>query len=384
MRVLGWLLLGMGCRPYVPPDVTPPLVVARAPLRIIKVQSDIPSAELVVRAGSAYDPPGREGLAFVTAQIVGLRLGASVEVGLETVIFTLPATPVPDAAAALLSPVQPVELEYARELASARLRSARCAQVAQDVGLAWAFAGHPYGHAVAGRHSSLPTLTSAEISAFYAARYVRDAALLTATHGGWLDPQLDAAFAPMLSRSPTPAVKPSTHRPTLVVEAEVESTCIFVALSPPTQTRQNVAQLAWAATRPGWTPAPANVDDLGWAVAPFAEMFSILPVVPPALVLAPPPSMPPPPAVPLVASDNVPPPKRTFGSGDAAAATLLSEVPRLLKAPPLEIIYDSGWLRQAMAEEMLMAVVVTPDASLWRDHESSATLVVLDREAVLR
>lgn len=379
MRAVGWLFVAIGCRPYVPPDVTPPLVAAREPLRIIKVDEDVSVTTLVVRAGSAYDPPGREGLAFVTAQIVGLRLGARVEVGLETVKFTLPASVVADAATSLLLPVQPVELEYARELANARLRSAECAQVAQDVGLAWAFAGHPYGHAVAGRLSSLPTLSTAEVSAFYAARYVRDAAVWVASAAAGV-PSLDAAFAPLLSRSPTPAVKPSTYRPTLVVEAEVDSVCMFVALSPPSQTRQNVAQLAWAAARPGWTPAPNNVDDLGWALAPFAEMYSILPVVPPALL----PTSLLPASTPPVAATNVPPSTGASAPGDAAAAMLLAEVPRLLKQPPLEVTYDGGWLRQAMAEELLTAVVVTPDASLWRAYESSATLVVLDREAILR
>lgn len=363
MRVV-WFSLGLvACRPYVPPPVTPPLQVAQAPLRQARVAGENAGVSLVVRAGSAYDPPGREGLAFALAQVAALRLGATVEVEVERVVFQLPPQLPADPVAALLAPVTAHELEYAQALAMGRLRSSDCDAVARDAGLSWLFAGHPYGHGPAGRLSTVPTLRAAELTSFYAARYVRDAVVVAITGEQTAIPALDGAFAPRLSRSPVPAVLPTMARENLVVEAEVVGACAFVAMQPARRTRHSAAALVQLAGLQGWTHGLPAVDPLAWAVLPWSTEkhdFTFPPLT----------------AAGDEPAGGGPPPSAV----DVAWTVLLDAVPRLapeLAAPAPE----PGWWAE---EGVLSVVVVTPDASGWRVRESSDTFVVLDREAALR
>lgn len=370
MRTAFWMCLALGCRPYQPPALTPPLQVAQAPLRVLRDESGQGGLWLVVRAGSAYDPPSREGLAFATAHVLAVRLGASVQVGPETVVFSLPPNLRPDAAAAMAAPVQADEVQYAYQLAAARLRSVSCKDVAQQVGMAWTLAGHPYGHAVAGRLSTITTFLPTELSAFYGARYVRDAAMIAVEGGGGV-PALDLAFAPRLSRSPTPAVLPSVDRPQLVVEAHVDTSCTFVTLRPDHRTWQNVAQLGWLAQREGWPSSPSLVDPLAWAVAPWPLQAA---AASPAT---------------STGAENGQSVAAAFRVASASAAVqsqaaLLAATPRLRSEPALELQPDPGWWSPDPSDPRFLRVVVTPDATPWRASESSATVVVLDREAVLR
>ncbi len=228
MKLAWLLLLALGCRPYQRPAELPPLQVAQGPLRAVRVEAASPRVHLVIRAGSAYDPPSREGLAFVVAQALGARSGAEVEVGPEWSSLSFPPELAARVAEALSAPFEEEALALARAAALAELRSRDCATLARAAGAAWLWAGHPYGHPVAGRLSVVPTLSLAEAQAFRDARYVRDAVALGIE--GVVDPSLllpiEAAVPPRLSGSVTPAVMPSASRPLMVVEAPVESTCV--------------------------------------------------------------------------------------------------------------------------------------------------------------
>ncbi|MBM4392533.1 MAG: hypothetical protein FJ090_15535 [Deltaproteobacteria bacterium] len=235
---LAWLsLLALGCRPYQRPADLPPLQVAQGPLRVVAVEGAEPRVHVVVRAGSAYDPPSREGLAFVVAHALAARAGADVAVGPEWLSISFPPGGAARVGEVLAAPIDEESMALARAAALASLRSRDCATLAQATGATWLWAGHPYGHAVAGRLSVLPTLSVAEAQAFRDARYVRDAVALAlegAVDASVLAP-IEAAIPPRLSRSVTPAVMPPASRPLMVVEAPVDGTCIATrpAFDPP-------------------------------------------------------------------------------------------------------------------------------------------------------
>lgn len=170
-------------------------------------------ARVVVRAGSAYDPPNREGLAFLTAHALAAQVhGASVEVGEEIVRFTLPLAGLAALGRTMDAPPPADVLARAREEAVRAQSPTTCEEAAA---LAWAlvrYAGHPYGHAPAGRASVLPTVTSLEVRQFIAARYVREA--VRVAMGA---PPSDDAIAALatrparLSRSTLPAPLPTRY-----------------------------------------------------------------------------------------------------------------------------------------------------------------------------
>ena len=138
------------CAPYRPPPEPPPLGVARQPVRVLRADAAPPAVAVVVRAGSAYDPPSREGLAFVLAEAIASRAGVAVEVGPEVVIFRAAPGQAAPLAAALAAPISAEALAAGVAAAQARLAATDCAAAAESVVPAWAFAGHPYGHATAG------------------------------------------------------------------------------------------------------------------------------------------------------------------------------------------------------------------------------------------
>jgi hypothetical protein len=161
---------------------------------------------LVARAGSAYDPPAREGLAFVAAQVLLLQTpGASLEVGQEVVRLELPRDSLPQLARALREPAPEAILASARARAQEALALESCEDAAR---LAWtltAWAGHPYGHAAAGRSSVWPTITPEEVRAFHDARWVREAVRLGAAPGPSVDATPLQTLPARISRSPVPA-----------------------------------------------------------------------------------------------------------------------------------------------------------------------------------
>jgi hypothetical protein len=379
-----------GCRPYSPPPVQPPIAVASGPLRVEKVAEARPAFSVVVRAGSAYDPPSREGLAFLAANAIALSApGTKLNFGPELVTFSAEPEAMGALAAALSAPLSENAFTLARSEAYAALRTRDCATVAAEVGETWLFGGHPYGHAQAGRMSTLPTFSLAEVEAFRAARYVRDAVVLGVDGENLTPPDLQNAFAPRLSRSPTPAVHPLAGRPSIVVEARVDRACMFV--TPRVlgdESRHSLAArtvAAYALGSPGTVPRVdtfprmiLNLPGDGFAASLSLAAGLDGPVL----------------SVPFEgARDAVRARLLRPAAADRAGERLLSlasrseRVSREQLATEMEAMSAEEfalWAHEALGPGRLSTVVVTPDASAWRRLESSPKPVVLDSEDILR
>jgi hypothetical protein len=213
------MLLFLACA-YHPPAETPALLAAAEPIVTIEQAN----TQVAIRAGSAYDPPGREGLAWVTAHAVAAAAGATVEVGPEIVVFS--TTDPAKLAVSLAAPPTAEQVHTSAAAAAESLAASDCATLASAAWDAWVYVGHPYGHAPMGRRSVLTTLTTAEVAGFQQLRYVRSVAALGApdtTHRAAFD-----ALPPRLSRSPTPAtIPPLPEQQVLIVRAEGQR-CLLV------------------------------------------------------------------------------------------------------------------------------------------------------------
>ena len=164
-----------------------------------------------VRAGSAHDPVGQEGLAWLTANVIReggtqtlsaeevdaqlTTLGATVSVMVDKELVGFRAQTTPEHAAqvsALLG-----EMLSAPALDSDVLQAIKARGLAWlDGGIAttdmrlaseafeqWVFQGHPYGHPVQGRSGVLGTLDVEDVRQFFDGRYVRPAMAFGVTTG---------------------------------------------------------------------------------------------------------------------------------------------------------------------------------------------------------
>ncbi len=251
----------LGCAPARPPARPPVLVVASSPLRLVAdAAGRRGGALLLVRAGSAYDPPGREGLSFVLAHGLAAKAGVEVEVGPELVRFRIPEGRAAALAAAF---VESVDEQTVRLGVAAAGPAEGCAAQARHAALAWGVAGHPYGHRPEGRTSVLPTLRAGELQAFRQLRYVRDAAVLVAA------PEADTValslvLPPMLSRSVTPAVALAPRAAGVKVSAPVSAGCAaWVLATPASWGAREEALLSVAARIVGDPAPPPRVDPVG-------------------------------------------------------------------------------------------------------------------------
>ncbi|HCH65084.1 MAG: hypothetical protein CL927_15635 [Deltaproteobacteria bacterium] len=275
MSRFAWLLVAVTMLSCWTPKPGPvPVDVAQAPVRLVAqpVQGPVTWITVAVRAGSAHDPVGKEGLAALTAQLLReggagdrtpeavdqllFRLGTelSVVVGKELVtyrvkvltedlplvtslladMFTQPKLD-PDAHTRLLG-------ELSDQLEKGILQNDE--ETGLEVFDNLLFAGHPYGHPVAGRAGVIDTLTIADVEAFLVTRYLRSVVVLgvagsaVGDDGTW---RPDAATAADLASlrtalstlpgtiydSPTPKRVPSVEgRSLLVVEKNTDSTGI--------------------------------------------------------------------------------------------------------------------------------------------------------------
>ncbi len=254
--------------PPMPPARVPPLVVAREPLRTLQSAQAAPgSLVLLLRAGSAYDPPGREGLSFVLAQGLATRAGVEVEVGTELVRFSVPEGRAPALAAALVEAVEGPTVRTGVEAASP---GNGCAALVRGAARAWGLGGHPYGHRPEGRESVRPTLTAGEAQAFRQLRYVRDAAVLLVGPGADARPLLEV-LPPALSRSVTPAVAVAARPGGVEVSAAVPEGCAaWVLPTPPVWGAAEEARLAVAARIVG-DPMPDPRVDPVWVLSVLPE-----------------------------------------------------------------------------------------------------------------
>jgi len=215
----GLLVLG-ACYAARPGPV--PVEEARAPVRIVgqAVQGPVTWVTVAVRAGSAHDPVGQEGLSALTARMLReggagdrtpeavdellYRLGTDIEVvvGKELVTFRT----------AVLTEDLPVITSLLSDMflspglddsALGRLREE--AQDTLDKGILQddeatgmevlddlLYAGHPYGHPVAGRGGVVSTFTADDVRRFLETRYLRSTVVLgvagaavDAETGGW-------------------------------------------------------------------------------------------------------------------------------------------------------------------------------------------------------
>ena len=239
-------------------------------VRVHPFEGDLATVVIGVRAGSAHDPVGQEGLAWLTAEQVRhseeLRTRVtswdgrlSVDVGGELVVFTLevPTAKSAEAVGALAKAIaQPAFSEDAFELSKAEgiqwlnegLGSS-AARLAEEAFGLWVYQGHPYGHASQGRAGVLDTLTVQDVQRFFERRYIRPA--LTIAHTGNLPEEAAKALQTKLSQRPARLYTDVTPRPVppvrdLQVMALVQSGSIpGVYLGHPIDVK--VGDKAWAA-----------------------------------------------------------------------------------------------------------------------------------------
>ena len=210
----------MGCYSAKPGPI--PVEEASAPVRIVSqpVQGPVTWITVAVRAGSAHDPVGKEGLAALSAQMLReggagdrspeavdellYRLGTDIDVvvGKELVTYRT----------AVLTEDLPVVTSLLADMftkpgldegALIRLREeahdALAKGILQDdeaTGMEvfddLLYAGHPYGHPVQGRGGVVQTLTSDDVRRFLETSYLRSTvvlgvagAVVDGESGGW-------------------------------------------------------------------------------------------------------------------------------------------------------------------------------------------------------
>lgn len=198
-------LLALACIKPTPPGPSP--AEQREELHALVVQ-ELPGSQVVyvqatIQAGSAADPIGQEGVAYLTARMlreggVGARSGpevdallsemaATVEVIVDKDLVTLRGKAlasdadrfVPLFTEMLTQPAwDPERFDQLREQAILHLGTNLLADT-EGLGDAaldnWLNEGHPYGHTVQGRTGALEVLSLEQAQAFYAQAYVREA-----------------------------------------------------------------------------------------------------------------------------------------------------------------------------------------------------------------
>ena len=182
-------------------------------------ETDLISFVLLVPSGSAADPPGHEGLAAFTADLldngtrrrsgidlhdalgrIGGRLGTDVTSDATVLSITALARHARDALALLIElatepSFEPEEVERVRALRIGRIAQMRHvgAAVAERAFLRSVYGTHPYGHSPAGTLTSLERTTVDDIRAFHAAHYAPARWTLIRTGGGTSEPRAELA-----------------------------------------------------------------------------------------------------------------------------------------------------------------------------------------------
>jgi hypothetical protein len=238
-----WTLLAVACLPPLGMAAPPRLVLAQAEPAAVAVDGLVDEVRVVARAGSAHDPPGREGIAWIAANILADRLGAVVEVGEDVVRLAVPIGAAGTLGEALTRPVEGDELERARSKADAWLLGADCGTVAEAAWVTWAYAGHPYGHPTVGRSSVRASLTEGEVSSFIARHYVRESVRVGVAPSGAPAVGGLGRLAPVTLPHATPATRAAVDRGLLLVVAPALGPCAVAGVAgarPPFPTPPDV------------------------------------------------------------------------------------------------------------------------------------------------
>jgi zinc protease len=230
-----WLFLGwLACAPRLDPGPIQADAVS-APVRLVEMpDAASPNIYLqaIVAAGSAWDPPGREGLAHLTARALvdagagelsadGLRdalypTGNAVEQVIDREWVSLRLRCHRDHAALCVERFADVLTSPRFEAADVeRLRDDAVFEVTEgvlgddealgaEVFHSVLYEGHPYGHPVTGRAGALPTLTPELLRDFHGSHYVREA-VVVGVAGGY-EPAHVAALRARLEALPAQAM----------------------------------------------------------------------------------------------------------------------------------------------------------------------------------
>lgn len=187
----------------------------------------IVSFALAFHSGSAHDPPGKEGLARITARMLrrgadglgaeaiedavdtlGAEFGADAIISATSVHFEVirrNLDPFVDLVARLIGApsFEEAELERLVREAQSELVEARDSDrsLASRAFRRTLFAGHPYGRRTSGSIASLGAITRDDVAAFYAKHYTRENALVAVS--GDIDRTLaESVTERLLSRLP--------------------------------------------------------------------------------------------------------------------------------------------------------------------------------------
>jgi zinc protease len=229
---------------------------------LLPVPSD-PSVTIKVafRVGSQDDPPGKEGLAALTAQLMAegatkqhaysdilerlypMAAGYGVRVDKEVTTFSgrVHKDDVDEYTALFLDAIREpafAEADFqrlkqrAKDFIEKSLRYASDEELGKQTLYGAMFAGTPYGHLNGGTVAGLDAITLDDVRDFYTRHFTRDAAVL-AVGGGYdakLVERLSAALATLPAGKPAalPALKLAayTGRPVVIVKKPGQSTAI--------------------------------------------------------------------------------------------------------------------------------------------------------------
>jgi zinc protease len=202
------ILLSLGCTGSRYPRGASAFDAAKGPVKLVHQPDAGPLVhlEILVRAGSAHDLIGSEGLANLTARLLReggagkrtpaeveqalYRMGTEIEVVVDREMVAFRATCVAEDAPAVaklmgqMLMVPRLDPKVLSRIRSEALSHLQQGIVQNDEALGDAlldarlYAGHGYGHPIQGRVGVLPTLSEAQVRRFLLERYVRPAMVL--------------------------------------------------------------------------------------------------------------------------------------------------------------------------------------------------------------
>ncbi|MAA79378.1 MAG: hypothetical protein CL916_08965 [Deltaproteobacteria bacterium] len=155
----------------------------------IVVESNLDVLQIDIHVGSASDPVGKEGLAYMAANVIfPPELNVDIDVGRERIRFRIPVPTskeekiVDQVLDSLVNPMWPEKRQHeVKEKSFVYMKDWSTREsIAYDIFVQSLYSGHPYGHFIFGGQQSLASITSIDLHNFYTKYFVRSALLL-----GW-------------------------------------------------------------------------------------------------------------------------------------------------------------------------------------------------------